>query len=160
MKKMNKKGFTLAELLIVIAIIAVLIAIAIPTFSGALENARLQTDHANIRSAYGMMMVGEMQGFIETASTTTDVATLTSKTTWYFQKDGTLIEGDTGKAKATAYVTQADGTEAKCSSSAGCSEETDGHKKTKVIGIEYTPAVTSGGSTTPASWKIVFVDPT
>ena len=39
-KRRNKKGFTLAELLIVIAIIAILIAIAVPTFTSALEKSR------------------------------------------------------------------------------------------------------------------------
>ena len=53
MKKMNKKGFTLAELLIVVAIIAVLVAIAIPVFSAQLEKSRDATDLANVRSAYG-----------------------------------------------------------------------------------------------------------
>ena len=53
MKKMNKKGFTLAELLIVVAIIAVLVAIAIPVFTSQLEKSRVATDEANIRSAYG-----------------------------------------------------------------------------------------------------------
>ena len=48
----NKKGFTLAELLIVVAIIAVLVAIAIPIFSSQLEKAREATDLANIRAAY------------------------------------------------------------------------------------------------------------
>ena len=52
MKKMNKKGFTLAELLIVVAIIAVLVAIAIPVFNSQLEKSRDATDEANIRSAY------------------------------------------------------------------------------------------------------------
>ena len=52
LKKMNKKGFTLAELLIVVAIIAVLVAISIPIFSEQLEKAREATDMANIRSAY------------------------------------------------------------------------------------------------------------
>ena len=52
LKKMNKKGFTLAELLIVVAIIAVLVAISIPIFSAQLEKAREATDMANIRSAY------------------------------------------------------------------------------------------------------------
>ena len=52
MKKNNKKGFTLAELLIVVAIIAVLVAIAIPVFSSQLEKSREATDVANIRSAY------------------------------------------------------------------------------------------------------------
>ncbi len=53
MKKINKKGFTLAELLIVVAIIAVLVAIAIPVFNAQLEKARENTDIANLRSAYG-----------------------------------------------------------------------------------------------------------
>ena len=48
----NKKGFTLAELLIVVAIIAVLVAIAIPIFSSQLEKSREAVDAANIRSAY------------------------------------------------------------------------------------------------------------
>ena len=53
MKKMNeKKGFTLAELLIVVAIIAVLVAVAIPVFTAQLEKARQSTDLANIRSSY------------------------------------------------------------------------------------------------------------
>ena len=52
MKKTNKKGFTLMEMLIVVAIIAVLVAIAIPAFSGALTKAKEAADVANIRAAY------------------------------------------------------------------------------------------------------------
>ena len=52
MKKMNNKGFTLAELLIVVAIIAVLVAIAIPVFTTQLERSRETTDVANLRAAY------------------------------------------------------------------------------------------------------------
>lgn len=50
--KKNNKGFTLAELLIVVAIIAVLVAIAIPVFTSQLEKSREATDIANVRSAY------------------------------------------------------------------------------------------------------------
>ena len=46
------KGFTLMEMLIVIAIIAVLVAIAIPVFSGQMEKAKQATDLANERGAY------------------------------------------------------------------------------------------------------------
>ena len=52
----NKKGFTLAELLIVVAIIAVLVAIAIPVFTSQLEKSREATDKANLRSAYAEQM--------------------------------------------------------------------------------------------------------
>lgn len=51
-KKLNKKGFTLAELLVVVAIIGVLVAISIPIFTSQLEKAREATDLANIRAAY------------------------------------------------------------------------------------------------------------
>lgn len=50
--KKNKKGFTLAELLIVVAIIGVLVAISIPIFSNQLRKARLATNQANARAAY------------------------------------------------------------------------------------------------------------
>ena len=56
--KKNNKGFTLAELLIVVAIIAVLVAISIPIFSTQLEKSREATDIANIRSAYAEVVTG------------------------------------------------------------------------------------------------------
>lgn len=52
--KDDERGFTLMEMLIVVAIIAVLIAIAIPIFTSQLENSREATDAANIRSAYAV----------------------------------------------------------------------------------------------------------
>ena len=48
----NKKGFTLMEMLIVVAIIAILVAIAIPTFNNQLDKSRQAADIANIRVAY------------------------------------------------------------------------------------------------------------
>ena len=56
MKLNNKKGFTLAELLIVVAIISVLVAIAIPVFTTQLEKSREATDVANVRSAYATLV--------------------------------------------------------------------------------------------------------
>ena len=51
-RRVNKKGFTLMEMLIVVAIIAILIAVAIPVFSAQLHKARVATDWTNLRSFY------------------------------------------------------------------------------------------------------------
>ena len=56
-KLMNKKAFTLMEMLIVVAIIAVLVAIAIPTMSNSLTKAKEAADVANIRAAYAQIQV-------------------------------------------------------------------------------------------------------
>ena len=53
----NKKGFTLMEMLIVVAIIAILIAIAIPVFSAQLNSAKDAVIDANMRSTESMAMV-------------------------------------------------------------------------------------------------------
>ena len=50
-KLQSKKGFTLMEMLIVVAIIAVLVAIAIPTFNNAMAKSRA-ADVANVRATY------------------------------------------------------------------------------------------------------------
>ena len=66
--KNRKKGFTLAELLIVVAIIAVLVAIAIPVFTSQLEKSRESTDMANIRSAYATLVAGYLDATTPTAN--------------------------------------------------------------------------------------------
>ena len=90
MKKMNKKGFTLMEMLIVIAIIAILIAIAIPTFTAALEKSRQKTDLANARALKSLVVAQYMAG-----ETTDDVykviascTTSTDRATFYLNKNG------------------------------------------------------------------------
>lgn len=49
--KKNNKGFTLAELLIVVAIIAILVAVSIPMFTSQLSKAHEATNKANLRAA-------------------------------------------------------------------------------------------------------------
>lgn len=55
-EKQSESGFTLAELLIVVAIIGVLVAISIPIFTSQLERSREATDAANIRAQYAQVM--------------------------------------------------------------------------------------------------------
>lgn len=59
--KKNTKGFTLAELLIVVAIIAVLVAISIPVFTSQLHKARVAADWANVRAYYAELQYEFME---------------------------------------------------------------------------------------------------
>lgn len=86
MKYKNQKGFTLAELLIVVAIIAVLVAIGIPIFTSQLEKSREATDLSNVRSAYAEVMM---------AAITADNSAV------YTGNGQTIYNADTGDYSAT-----------------------------------------------------------
>ena len=83
--KKNEKGFTLMEMLIVVAIIAVLVAIAIPTFNSSLNKAKAATDAANICAGYASTMMKILQADL-------DSAPITSDKTYYLKADGTVTE--------------------------------------------------------------------
>lgn len=91
----EKGGFTLAELLVVVAIIAVLVAIAIPVFTGSLNKANAATDEANIRSGYAQAQTFCLTGR-DNANEPIDV-----KATYYLTKSGGLET-----TNANAYVTK------------------------------------------------------
>ncbi len=61
MKKANKKGFTIVELVIVIAVIAILAAVLIPTFSNVVEKANESSAMQEARSAYENWLVDEVE---------------------------------------------------------------------------------------------------
>lgn len=83
----NKKGFTLAELLIVVAIIAVLVAIAIPIFTAQLEKAREATDMANIRAAYAEVSADYLTESKESKKT---VKLVSDTTNWKSAEDAKI----------------------------------------------------------------------
>ena len=93
----NKKGFTLMEMLIVVAIIAVLIAIAIPTFASQLNRSKASADAANIRAGYA-----DLQLKILTETIGTD-------TVFYLQKDGS-VEKTSGANDYKCAANKADNT--------------------------------------------------
>ena len=63
--KMNKKGFTLIEMLVVIAIIAILVAIVIPVVGSSTTKARAATDAANLRSAQAALQIAVLNSKLE-----------------------------------------------------------------------------------------------
>ena len=75
--KERREGFTMAELLIVVAIIAVLVAIAIPVFTSQLEKSRESVDAANIRAAYAEVVAAALTGEVDATSGNTQAYTVT-----------------------------------------------------------------------------------
>ena len=100
--KKNKKGFTLAELLIVVAIIAVLVAIAVPVFSAQLEKSKESTDIANIRSAYATLVAKYLE---DNAANSIDVPAIgQADTSWHIanNKLETMVNGSIVEVSVTA----------------------------------------------------------
>lgn len=92
-KKLKKTGgFTLIEMLIVVAIIAILVAVSIPMVNSSLDKARTATDEANERAAkaaaLATYMLSDDTAIIEG---TGDTATATY---YYDAETGNVQQGD------------------------------------------------------------------
>jgi prepilin-type N-terminal cleavage/methylation domain-containing protein len=104
-RRLGRKGFTLAELLVVVAIIAILVAVSIPIFTSKLEASREATDIANMRAAKAAAVVqylekGEkVEGFYDAANG--KIVNATSAVIGYGK--GTAKDGNT--TNSMGYVT-------------------------------------------------------
>ncbi len=91
----NRKGFTIVELVIVIAVIAILAAVLIPTFSGVIEksnkSAALQEARAALTGVISMSKTGEV----------TDGTAFKSGNYTYYYSNNSLNEDNNGSIDKT-----------------------------------------------------------
>ncbi|MGI6085214.1 MAG: prepilin-type N-terminal cleavage/methylation domain-containing protein [Acetivibrionales bacterium] len=69
----SKKGFTLVELMVVVVIIGILVAIAIPVFNSIQDKAEESTCHANLRTIDGMKSQWQMMTAAERPASFADM---------------------------------------------------------------------------------------
>ena len=115
----NKKGFTLAELLVVVAIVGILVAISIPVFTAQLSKARKATNLANLRAAKAAAvaeyLTGEKEGTMyynydsasgkATGSETDDRVAKTERKLDDSATSGTAVDGNAKYTKFSVTVT-------------------------------------------------------
>lgn len=115
-KLLNKKGFTIVELVIVIAVIAILAAVLIPTFSNVVDSAKetatLQEAKGTLDSYIGVMSsngdsLPEGTVFVvfdsETDANTTPIATNKIAGAYVYYK-GALHQFDYSKKESSTYT--------------------------------------------------------
>ena len=89
--RITKKGFTLAELLIVVAILAILVAVSIPIFTSKLDEAKRATDEANLRACKSVVTTALLTDEFPEASNATWNKVLNTYTACYDAENGCLV---------------------------------------------------------------------
>nr|WP_281653785.1 prepilin-type N-terminal cleavage/methylation domain-containing protein [Eggerthella sinensis] len=113
MKEMIKRvredrgGFTLAELLIVVAIIAVLAAVAVPVFTGAMDSSKLTVAQANIHAvkerAGAQYLLQKETGKVSYTAVVNSQGDITS-----FNKDTTTADATTTAESIKSKISEDD----------------------------------------------------
>ncbi len=141
----SKKGFTLVELMIVVVIMAILVAVAVPIFSAVTKNARIKTCEANRREIISQLnnyAMGSVDGEQHAYTTGNDITIEIVEGADPEVSDETYISADTFKGLFQAVpvcpkegatitvtikaVTAIDGVDQTANFVAACSSHTGG----------------------------------
>ncbi|KRQ88079.1 Type II secretion system protein G precursor [Caloramator mitchellensis] len=93
-KRNKKKGFTLIEMVVVMAIIAILAAVAVPQAMKQINNAKKTADIAAAKEIASALMQGMAEGNTLTTNTTSNLPTWITNYTSYDQNSKTKKEGE------------------------------------------------------------------
>lgn len=105
-KLMSKKGFTLVELMIVIVIMGILVAVAIPVYGAVTKNAEKKTCISNMRDMKSMASTYQMQGGTGGAQIAVPAAgtTITSDPNYEKMFDGGKLPSCPSEGKYTVNI--------------------------------------------------------
>ena len=108
MKKANKKGFTIVELVIVIAVIAILAAVLIPTFTSVVEKANESKAMQEAKNTYEAWLADNID---DKDFNVDNVNICITSGNYKFhvikgQFDSTIIETESNCSYKTAYVSK------------------------------------------------------
>lgn len=137
----NKKGFTLIEMLAVIAIIAVLVAIIVPAIGSSTQKAMAATDAANLRTILSLLNTHVINGektvdeIIANCSNPTSKMDPDAKLTVVFETPGFI---DAFYAKGDVYYSLPYLSELATNGPDSEKLETIGTAKPDVPGVWYT----------------------
>ena len=93
----NKKGFTLMEMLIVVAIMVILMAVSVPMFTSQLNKAKVTTDQANVKAGKSAVLALYMAGgTVKKSATETQEINASQAGTYYYNTE-------TGELSTSAY---------------------------------------------------------